>query len=70
MCGSKAFATVKRLDAVVGRTDVVTGKLELQRQRLCRIVVVVGHEDAPRLERRQSRPIRRTESSQPSRLPR
>ena len=46
--GSNVAADGQRLDAVVRGAHVVARQLQLQRQRLRRVVVVVGHEDAPR----------------------
>ncbi len=48
-----ASASCQRLDAVVGHPDVVARESEQQRQRLGGIVVVVGHENAPRLIARE-----------------
>ena len=41
----------QRLDAIVGGADLVARELELQRQRLCRVVVVVGDENPLRIDR-------------------
>ena len=51
MSGSNVFATASASIAVVGGADVVAGELQLQRQRLGRVVVVVGDEDSLRLDR-------------------
>src|SRR5690349_18234864 len=44
----------KRLWAVANRSDVVSGELKLERQGLGRILIVIGHQDATRLQRRNS----------------
>ena len=46
--GRKRLGDLERLHPVVGGADVVPGELELQRQRLDGIDVVVGHQDAAR----------------------